>query len=123
MEQNSSYRLAMALPTEPHAVRKNLFGGQGTVQIWDLLGRLAAPPFAAILWCELEPGGRVGKHRQEECPELVLGIEGDGQASVDGELVPLGQGDVVHLPLGSVLAIENRSDAAPLRYLIVKAAG
>jgi mannose-6-phosphate isomerase-like protein (cupin superfamily) len=35
--------------------------------------------------------------------------------------VPLGPGDVVHLPLGAVLSLENRSAERPLRYLIVKA--
>lgn len=102
-------------------VRRDLFGGRGEVRITDLLGPRAAPPFAAVLDCELAPGGSVGAHRQQEHPEVVIGLSGDGEATVDGAAHPLGPGCVVHLPLGSALALRNRSDTAPLRYLIVKA--
>jgi len=101
-------------------VRTALFGGRGAVRVWSLLAR-AAEPFTAVLSCELEPGGSVGRHVQEAFPEIVVGLEGDGEATVDGEPRPLRAGDVVHLPLGSVLAIENRSSERPLAYLIVKA--
>jgi quercetin dioxygenase-like cupin family protein len=104
-------------------VRADLFGGSGEVAVWDLLGGRATPPFGAVLACELAPGGSVGKHRQQELPEVVIGLEGDGEASVNGVAQPLGPGDVAHLPLGAVLAITNRSATAPLRYLIVKAKG
>jgi quercetin dioxygenase-like cupin family protein len=102
--------------------RDALFGGKGTVHVWNLLGPAAAAPFTAVLGCTLVPGGSVGRHRQDEYPEIVIGLEGDGEAEVDGRICGLGPGDVVHLPLGSVLALRNRSDREPLRYLIVKAA-
>jgi mannose-6-phosphate isomerase-like protein (cupin superfamily) len=60
---------------------------------------------------------------QEQFPELVIGIEGRGEARVDDRICALGEGDAVHLPLGSVLAITNLSSEVPLRYLIVKADG
>lgn len=101
--------------------REALFGGRGTVEVWDLLGRVAAPPFTAVLACELEPDGSVGSHVQEHFPEIVIGLEGEGVARVDDVERPLGRGDVVYLPLGSILAIENRDAATPLRYLIIKA--
>jgi quercetin dioxygenase-like cupin family protein len=102
--------------------RTALFGGRGDVRVWSLLDT-RAEPFTAILSCELSPGGSVGAHVQEHFPEVVIGVEGDGQATVNGTGHALGAGDVVHLPLGSVLAIENRSADAPLRYLIIKARG
>jgi quercetin dioxygenase-like cupin family protein len=91
------------------------------VSVWDLLGDVEAAPFSAVLSCELDPGGRVGAHRQEHDPEILVGLEGDGDARVDGEVRALTPGAVVHLPLRSVLEIENRSSDAPLRYLIIKA--
>jgi len=100
--------------------RDALFGGEGTVTVWDLLGRAAAPPFTAILGCELEARGSVGRHVQEEFAEIVIGLEGEGVATVDGAERALGPGDVVHLPLGAVLSIDNRGET-PLRYLIIKA--
>jgi quercetin dioxygenase-like cupin family protein len=101
--------------------RDGLFGGTGSVRVWDLLRGTAALPFTAVLGCELDAGGSVGRHRQDEYPEVVVGLEGDGEADVDGRTSPLGPGDVVHLPLGSVLALRNRSQTEVLRYLIVKA--
>ena len=101
-------------------VRTALFGGRGDVKVWSLLTE-PGEPFTAVLSCELSPGGSVGPHVQEAFPEIVIGVEGDGRAAVDGNERPLGPGDVVHLPLGSVLSIENRDAKAPLRYLIVKA--
>jgi quercetin dioxygenase-like cupin family protein len=101
-------------------VRVDLFGGQGTVRVWSLLGD-AAEPFTAVLSCELVPGGSVGRHVQEEFPELVVGLSGDGDAWVGEELHALSAGDTVYLPLGSVLSIANRSSVTSLRYLIIKA--
>ena len=108
------------LKTAPDA-RADLFGGSGVVKVWDLM-RAAADPFTAVLWCELEAGGSVGAHRQEAFAEIVVGVEGEGEATVDGTLSPLSAGDMVHLPLGSVLSLRCTSDR-PLRYLIIKARG
>jgi quercetin dioxygenase-like cupin family protein len=106
-------------------VSLDLFGGRGQVQVWDLLAdHDAAPePFIAALSCELEPGGSVGRHVQEYFPEIVIGLAGIGEATVDGRALRLAPGDVVHLPLGGVLELRNGSDRDPLRYLIVKARG
>lgn len=111
----------MALDERMAARREALFGGRGAVRVWDLLAGKPSAPFTAALWCELDPGGSVGRHVQEHFPEIVVGVEGQGEAQVNGEAHPLGRGDVVHLPLGAVLAIENHSSDAPLRYLIIKA--
>ncbi|HVW26703.1 MAG TPA: cupin domain-containing protein [Polyangiaceae bacterium] len=113
----------MAIPLQrPHDVRANLFGGNGSVSVCSLLDGDGGP-FTAVLWCELTPGGSVGPHVQQEFPEIVVGIEGDGAATIDGAPRALGSGDVVHLPLGSVLSIENRSSERRLTYLIIKARG
>ena len=101
--------------------RHRLFGGDGAVRVWDLAGGTPMPPFTAILGCELDPGGSVGRHRQDQYPEVVIGLAGDGEAQVDGRTATLGPGDVVHLPLGAVLSLRNRSATDVLRYLIVKA--
>lgn len=105
----------------PADVREALFGGEGAVKVWNLLGRQRAAPFTAVLSCELDPNGSVGEHVQQADPEIVLGVEGEGEAAVNGEWHPLRPGDVVFLPLGSTLQIRNRADV-PLRYLIIKAA-
>ncbi len=103
----------------PHDVREALFGGSERVRVWDLAPS-PAPPFAAVLACELEPGGSVGTHLQEHSPEILVGLEGTGSVHVNGEHVAFGAGRVVELPLGHTLAVPNASNAEPLRYLIVK---
>ena len=74
-----------------------------------------------MLACELAPGGKVGTHRQEHYPEIVVVTEGEGTAELDGVASPIGIGSAIALPLGSTLALANGSSEQPLRYLIVKA--
>lgn len=113
----------MRIPTGAPSRRTELFGGTFSVDVWDVLGRTPAPPFSAVLWCELEPGGSVGRHRQEHHPEIVVGIDGCGTVTVGDTEQPLERGTMAHLPLGSVLAIRNDDSEAPLTYLIIKAKG
>lgn len=103
------------------SVREDLFGGHGTVLVWDLLGDAHASPFTAVLSCELAEGGRVGRHVQQRDAEIVIGTTGCGEARVDGVARPFGPGTVIHLPLGASLELVNDRNDAPLRYLIVKA--
>lgn len=83
----------------------------------------ASAPFTAVLSCELAPGGSVGAHMQQDFPEIVIGVEGEGEARVNGAVQPLDACHAVYLPLGAALEIVNRSEHEPLRYLIVKARG
>ena len=101
--------------------QQDLFGGQGEVRIWDLFGTTHLPPFEAVLACELDPSGSVGAHRQATADELLLVIEGQATAGVDGELRHVETGSLVALPLGSLMTLENKSAEQPLRYLIIKA--
>jgi quercetin dioxygenase-like cupin family protein len=102
-------------------VRHGLFGGSGTVEVWDLLGSQDAGPFRAALACELAPGGSVGTHVQEEYAEIVVGLDGAGTATVGGREIALHAGALCYLALGQTLSICNDSTEAPLRYLIIKA--
>jgi quercetin dioxygenase-like cupin family protein len=111
----------MQLGHGPPSRREDLFGGTGVVLVWNLIAGRAAPPFTSVLACELAEGGRVGRHVQSRDAEIVIGLEGCGEARVDGKAIPFGPGAVVHLPLGSALELLNERTDAPLRYLIVKA--
>ncbi len=105
-------------PARGHA-RRDLFGGTGTVRVWSLPS--AVPPFTAVLWCELEPGGRVGRHRQETDDEMVIVVAGRAVLRVDGAEHAVGPGGSVGVPLGALLEVENADPTAPLQYLIIKA--
>lgn len=103
--------------------RPGLFGGAGTVAVWDLLRGCTAPPFSAVLACELDPGGSVGTHVQQRDAEIVVCLAGTGTAIVDGTPRPMRPGSVTYLPFGKSLALRNDGADAPLRYLIIKSTG
>ena len=105
----------------PNDTRAQLFGGQGTVRVWDLLAGRPLAPFSAALACALEAGGSVGPHVQQHDPELVLCAQGDGEILVDGHARPFTPGEIALLPQGCSLEIRNRANHQPLRYFIVKA--
>lgn len=112
--------MSEASRTRPPVIRADLFGGRGEVRVSDLLGDASAPPFSAVLRCELAGGGSVGAHRQQRDPEIVVGLGGVGRAFVDDVAHALAEGDVVFVPHGRLLRIENLAET-PLRYLIIKA--
>ena len=119
LSPTSALRTAPNFP-EPF-LRSELFGGRGAVRLWSLIHPEHADPFKAALWCELEPGGSVGAHRQEHYPELILCLSGEGSARIGSQWVSFLPGVCLHLPLGELLAL-RAGDAAPLVYLIIKAA-
>jgi len=104
----------------PYA-QQNLFGGQGTVLVYDLLRSQSMPPFDAVLACELEAGGTVGTHVQQVSHEIVVITAGEGTAEVDGVSQSLCPGSLVYLAHGQQLSLENTSKENVLCYLIVKA--
>lgn len=104
-------------------MRAALFGGTGSVRVYNLQGARAMPPFESVLACTLDAGGRVGAHVQQEFAEIVVGVRGRGLALVNGKPRALEPFDVVHLPLGAQLEIQNASDAETLEYLIIKSRG
>jgi quercetin dioxygenase-like cupin family protein len=105
----------------PHDTRRELFGGKGSVRVWALTSAPALP-FTAVLACELDPGGSVGAHVQDQYPEIVIGISGGGSTSVNGVAAAFRAGSVAHLARGQTLSIVNESADMPLRYLIIKSA-
>ena len=111
----------MALEPEHRFTRTDLFGGNGDVEMWNILPQTATPPFTTALWCRLEPNGYVGEHVQQACPEVVICIKGAGHATVDGRGHPLTAGAMVYLPLGQRLTLRNHSEEHWLEYLIIKA--
>lgn len=110
----------MALNPADSQARTQLFGGEGTVTTWSRLPASAAP-FSAAIWCELSPGGRVGAHRQQRDPEILLAIEGQGEVDVGRTAHSFTRGDVVYVPAGEVLQIRNLRSDAPMVYTIIKA--
>ena len=107
----------------PAETREHLFGGVGAVRIWNCLPPNPTDPFRAALWCELDPGGSVGRHRQTAYPEVILCVGGSGRAVIGDTAHVLVRGTLVHLPLGTSLSLHNDREDATLEYVIIKASG
>ena len=107
----------------PAETREHLFGGVGAVRIWNCLPPNSTDPFKAALWCELDPGGSVGRHRQTAYPEVILCVGGAGRAVIGDTTHVLVRGTLVHLPLGTSLSLHNDREDASLEYVIIKASG
>ena len=99
--------------------QKDLFGGLGEVQIWNLISGRKMPPFSAALWCELEPNGSIGRHRQQRDPEVVLCLSGQGRATIGKHPHSMEKGSFLYVPFGATLAIDNLAEEV-LRYVIIK---
>jgi quercetin dioxygenase-like cupin family protein len=106
--------------TPPDFQQSDLFGGNGTVELWNLKQK-AMPPFTTALWCSLEPNGSVGRHKQQEDSEVILCISGDGLAKVGQTIHRLTTGALIYLPFGQVLSLKNSSSTDSLNYVIIKA--
>ncbi len=100
--------------------QRDLFGGQGLVEIEDLFQQQPLPPFREALFCRLEAGGKVGAHRQEHYAEILLVAAGQGVAVVQGQSQPVQDGSLVQLPLGHSLELHNHGPEW-LSYFIIKA--
>lgn len=111
----------MLLQNGSLAHHEGLFGGRSAVRVRQLVGGAPMAPFSDVLECELDPGGVVGPHRQQRDPELVIGLDGEGQVTIDGQPSLLARGSVAYLALGQQLEIKNLSGETAFRYLIVKA--
>src|SRR5262245_61958560 len=96
-------------PLDPRraTIRRERFGGTGEVRVWDL--GATTPPFTAVLYCELAPGGRVGAHVQQSDHEVVVVVAGEAAVYVEGVAKGCVAGDAVAVPLGSKLEIDNAS--------------
>ena len=109
-------RVMPSTPLDPPFVRTNLFGGVGEVRVWNLLHG-SAEPFTAVLSLRALAGWERRPARAAGIPRNRDRHRWRGEARVDGVAHRLGSFSAVHLPLGAVLEIVNRSQVEPLRYL------
>jgi quercetin dioxygenase-like cupin family protein len=70
---------------------------------------------SAIVWINLEPGGELAMH-QDSAEELLLVIEGEVEATVDGETGRLGERQLAVVPLMVPHGMRNVGDG-PARVL------
>lgn len=83
--------------------------GWGTQPLTDLSWLIDADlgdsPHGAVARMTIEAGGGQEPHRHPGSEEVSLVLEGSGSALVDGTWVPIGEGNLLHAPVGSVHAL------------------
>jgi quercetin dioxygenase-like cupin family protein len=84
--------------------------------------RFAFPIYAAtgaaasgVVYFEVEPGGRLGRHT-DSAEEVILVLDGEAEAEVDGERERLGQGGLALVPAMAPHDVRNVG-AGPLRMV------
>ncbi len=84
--------------------------GRSSFQFADLPGRRSADPFAGLdsqssvrcVTLAHDPGRTAHRHPHSE--EVMLVVAGRGHLWLEGERLPVQQGDVVHVPIGAAHA-------------------
>jgi mannose-6-phosphate isomerase-like protein (cupin superfamily) len=102
-----------------------LHEGKGTARIRFFPFDGAAAPAHFILY-DLPPGASEGVHthflddrnKEGAFDEYYYIISGQGQMEIDGEIVPVKQGDHVHTPLEVAHGIENTHPTEDLRVFL-----
>jgi oxalate decarboxylase/phosphoglucose isomerase-like protein (cupin superfamily) len=88
----------------------------------DLRRLFPWPGVADPLWgsaiASVRPGESTTEHGHDE-EETFLILSGSGTISVDGEVRPIGRGDLIYLPRHSRHFVANGSSDAPLEFLSI----
>lgn len=66
----------------------------------------------------LPPGAAVTRHFHETTEEVYYVLEGDGEMTVGDETSPVGPGDAIYIPVGSVHTLRNVGPT-PMRIVLV----
>ncbi len=86
----------------------------------DFRRELATGTTTQLVAMKLEPGEEIGEEVHEDGDQIVLIVEGEGEAVLDGERAPLRAGQAVVIPGGTRHNVIN-AGSEPLRLLTVYA--
>jgi len=62
---------------------------------------LSTGPHAQIVVMSIRPGGEIGEEVHAEVDQVLIVVEGEGVAALDGELSHVSTGGLVHVPAGT----------------------
>jgi mannose-6-phosphate isomerase-like protein (cupin superfamily) len=77
-------------------------------------------PHSQVVVMSLAPGEDIGEEVHEHGDQVLLFIEGEGEAVLEGEASPIGVGDMVFVPAGTLHNIVSGT-AQPLKLVTVYA--
>jgi mannose-6-phosphate isomerase-like protein (cupin superfamily) len=77
-------------------------------------------PHSQIVVMAVQPGDDIGEEVHEDNDQILMFVEGEGEAVLDGERSPIGPNDVVFVKAGKTHNFINTGDV-PLRLVTVYA--
>ncbi len=80
---------------------------------------LYTAPHSQLVVMTLQVGEEIGKETHGEIDQFIRVEAGQGEAILDGERYPLGDGDVVVIPAGTEHNVVNTSNSEPLRLYTI----
>lgn len=88
-------------------------------EIRPLIDRTTSPITQCSVAEELlPPGAAVTRHLHRETEEVYYVLAGDGEMTVGDETAPVGPGDAIYIPIGTVHTLRNVG-AEPMRIVLV----
>jgi mannose-6-phosphate isomerase-like protein (cupin superfamily) len=86
----------------------------------DFRREIATGSHSQVVAMTIPPGGEIGEEVHEHVDQILLFVEGEAEAVLDGERSPVGPGDLVFVKAGTRHNFITRGDR-PLRLVTVYA--
>ena len=90
-----------------------------TLENDDFRRVLFPAPHSQLVVMTLRPGEEIGLERHEDGDQFIRVEAGEGEAIIDGERHPLGDGTAVVIPAGTEHNVVNTSTSEPLRLYTI----
>lgn len=75
---------------------------------------LKTGPLSQLVVMSIEPGSEIGEETHDDVDQTLVFVEGEGEAVLEGQAAPVGPGDLVFVPAGTLHNFVNRG-AGPLK--------
>lgn len=79
---------------------------------------LSTGPHTQVVVMSIPPGGEIGEEVHEHVDQILVCVQGEGRAVLDGKQSPVKPGHLVHVPAGTRHNLVNAGDADLRLYTI-----
>ncbi len=90
-----------------------------TLENGSFRAMLYTAPHRQLVVMTLPPGEEIGRARHTDGDQFIRVEAGEGEAIIDGERHPLGDGTAVVIPAGTEHNVVNTSASQPLRFYTI----
>ncbi len=84
----------------------------------DFRREVMTGPHSQVVLMSVEPGGEIGEEVHDDVDQVLVFVDGTGEAVVDGETSGVAPGDLVFVPAGTRHNFLNRGDTALKLYTV-----